>query len=215
MRKNIINIYRKICKKNIVLHFSIFISTFRKHWRRDLWSFRTIPRNHVPLLQWKLEEFFKFITLNCMFLYRDKTGADWIVSNKVTIRSTILVVREKTWDELIQELERVNIYSHTWLRERRELIKTWSPYELIRAYSILRIRILQRWTITHADKILLEALNKEWIEEWGTHSNRIWTHDEVEIVHGMWLTITGNHGELIAGSTKLWVWRLLSLTPSK
>lgn len=150
-----------------------------------------------------------------MFLDRGTTGADWIVKNKANAKNITPIVRDRNWDELIKELERVKIYSHTWLRERRELIKTWSPHELIRAYSILRIKILRRWSITHSDKILLEALHKEWIEEWGTHSSKIWIHDEVEIAHGMWLTITGNQGELIAGITRLWVWKLLSLTTSK
>ena len=138
-----------------------------------------------------------------MFVSREMIGG-WIGDNIPAIP------KKKQWSDLLAELRGLQIKSSTWLMERRALIRSWTPDELVRAHTALRAQIIQQWVLTYGDKVLLQAMKQEWVESWWFHTQHIWVYEVKQIPHGQWLTTINNQWEQVAWFTRLWVWKVLS-----
>jgi hypothetical protein len=91
------------------------------------------------------------------------------------------------------------------------LIHSWTPEELVRAYTALREKVMLQWVILLKDKILLESMETEWIEKWWKHSKNIQSSEPEKIPHGQWLTTTRPNGEKVAWWTRLSVWKVINI----
>ncbi len=148
-------------------------------------------------------DFFNFINFIIMFISRESAG----MGEKSGIINQ--VKSNKSWETLLWELENIYIVSNTWLIERRNLIRSWSAEELIRAHTTLRLRITLAWSISYANRILLEAIEKEWTEEWWYHTEAIQISDTRKIHHGQGLTTTNDTGDTEAGFTRIAIWTII------
>ncbi len=143
-----------------------------------------------------------------MFESEIANGGRWIWYHPSEQQS----IAQTTWDKLLSDLENILITSNTWLPERRELIRSWTAEMLVRTYNSLRAKIILSGSITQGDKILLEALEKEWITNWWKFTHEVQVTEAQEVPHGQWLTSTNPKWEILAWYTRIWVWKAINST---
>lgn len=148
-------------------------------------------------------DFFNFISFTNMFVSKEIAGMGESLTEQYQ------PTQIKSWAVLLGELQNIKVVSHTWLTERRNLVRGWTSEELIRAHTALRTKIAIQWSISHADKILLEAMEKEWTDAWGVHWGKIQISNGLNISHGQWLSTTNSQWDTVAWWTKISVWKVL------